>query len=153
MLWRMRALLQRVSKGRVSVNGEVMGAIGQGLVILLGAGPDDDKTTARKLAQKATHLRLFPDEAGRMNLSLLEVGGGALVVSQFTLYADCKKGRRPSFTGAAPPEVAAPLVDHFVRCLREEGIATVAQGRFGAHMQVDIHNDGPVTIWLDSEQL
>ena len=130
-----------------------MGEIGQGLVILLGAGPGDGEAEADRLADKIATLRIFADSQGKTNLSLLDVGGGALVVSQFTLYADCRKGRRPSFVYAAPPEVAEPLVDYFARRLRKNGVSRVEMGEFGAMMLVEIENDGPFTIWLDTETL
>jgi len=146
----MRALLQRVIKGAVSVEGETIGQIERGLVILLGIKQGDTEDEARWLARKVANLRIFEDEEGRFNRSLLEVGGEALVVSQFTLYGDARRGRRPSFTEAAPPEEAAPLVDRFCDFLREEGVRRVAEGRFGAHMLVEILNDGPVTLMLDT---
>lgn len=146
----MRVLLQRVSHGRVSVDGEPVAQIGAGLVILVGVGPDDGEEQARYLAEKIANLRIFEDSEGKLNLSLLDVGGEALVVSQFTLYADTRKGRRPSFTAAAPPEVASPLVDRFAGMLRDLGVATQS-GAFGAHMLVEIHNDGPVTIWMERD--
>ena len=147
----MRILLQRVSHAAVDVDGRTHGAIGRGLVLLLGVGAGDTRAEADKLADKVVHLRIFNDEAGKFNHSLIEVDGGALVVSQFTLYANARKGRRPSFTQAAPPDVAAPLCEYFAHRLRELGVNHVAAGVFGAHMDVQIHNDGPVTIWLESE--
>ena len=141
----MKAVLQRVKKGAVSVGDEKIGEIGQGLVILLGVGPDDHEDQAQKLAYKIVHMRIFPDEAGKMNLSLLDVRGEALVVPQFTLFADTRRGHRPSFTDAGPPDLANPLAAFFANCLRDLGIDT-AEGEFGAHMLVEIHNDGPVTI-------
>jgi D-tyrosyl-tRNA(Tyr) deacylase len=144
----MKALIQRVQKGSVSVGGKLLSGVNQGLVILLGVGPDDTREKAQKLARKITHLRIFEDEIGKMNLSLLEVKGEALVVPQFTLYADTRKGQRPSFTDAAPPVVAEPLVTYFASCLEDLGIST-AMGQFGAHMLVEIHNDGPVTILIE----
>ncbi|HEY9720557.1 MAG TPA: D-aminoacyl-tRNA deacylase [Oscillatoriaceae cyanobacterium] len=146
----MRALLQRVSQGSVSVEGEVLGRIGRGYVVLLGVGPNDTPAEADWLAQKIADLRLFADAEGKMNRSLADIGGEVLVVSQFTLYADARKGRRPSFTDAAPPAIAIPLYEHFVAKLRALGF-TVGTGRFGADMRVEIHNDGPVTIWLTRE--
>ncbi len=146
----MRVLLQRVSHAKVSVEGRVLAEIGRGLVILLGVGHGDGEAQARWLAEKIAHLRVFEDENGKTNLSLLDVGGEAIVVSQFTLYADTRKGRRPSFVRAAPPEIAAPLVEQFAQFLREQGV-NVGMGEFGAHMLVEIHNDGPVTIWLERE--
>ena len=144
----MRVVLQRVRRGRVSVGGETVAAIGPGLVILLGVGPGDGEDQARDLVAKIANLRIFEDEQGKINCSLLEIGGEAIVVSQFTLYADTRKGRRPSFTEAAPPEVASPVVERFATLLREQGIPTQT-GQFGAHMLVEIDNDGPVTIWLE----
>jgi D-tyrosyl-tRNA(Tyr) deacylase len=144
----MRALLQRVKYGKVTVNGQVTAEIGQGLVILLGIGPEDGPPQVEFLADKAAGLRIFEDPDGKMNLSLLDVGGAAIVVSQFTLYADTRKGRRPSFTDAALPDHARPLVDLFAQSLRDMNIHT-GQGVFGAEMLVEIHNDGPVTIWLE----
>ncbi|MDQ4077494.1 MAG: D-aminoacyl-tRNA deacylase [Chloroflexota bacterium] len=149
----MRVLLQRVSRGSVEVAGEMVGAIGQGLVLLVGVTQQDGEAEAEKLAYKVAHLRIFGDEEGKFNHSLLDVGGEALVVSQFTLYADARKGRRPSFIDAARPEQAEPLVDYFAEQLRKLGVARVATGRFGAFMLVEIHNQGPVTIWLDSDAL
>lgn len=146
----MRAILQRVSSGRVSVAGEVIGAIGPGLVILLGIAQDDTEAEGQRLAKKITHLRIFSDEAGKMNRSALEVGAEILLVSQFTLYADCVKGRRPSYTAAAPPDMAEPLVEAFALALRSLGLTKVATGQFGANMLVEINNDGPVTIMLDT---
>jgi D-tyrosyl-tRNA(Tyr) deacylase len=145
----MRAVVQRVSQASVKVGDEVVGAIGQGLLILLGIGVGDSEAEARLLAEKTANLRIFADEEGRFNRSLLDIGGEALVVSQFTLYADTRRGRRPSFSDAAPPEIAAPLVDIFADELRRLGVA-VSTGRFGAMMQVALVNDGPVTILLDS---
>ena len=147
----MRAVLQRVTKGSVTVDNEAVAQIGLGYVILLGVGPDDTPAIARELAEKTAYLRVFEDEAGKMNLSLLDVGGAAIVVSQFTLYADTSRGRRPSFINAAKPELAEPLVEVFTSRLREMGVAT-RQGVFGAHMVVDIRNDGPVTILLELPQ-
>ena len=145
----MRALLQRTTGARVQVDGEVVGDIGPGLVILLGVGPDDTEAVAVDLARKAAELRIFRDEDGRTNRSLLDVSGEALVVSQFTLFADTHRGRRPGFTGAAAPDLAAALVERFAATLRGLGV-TVAQGRFGAEMAVELVNDGPFTIWLDT---
>jgi D-tyrosyl-tRNA(Tyr) deacylase len=144
----MRALLQRVSKASVTVNGQTLSAIGKGLLILLGIGHDDQEEHAKFLAEKIANLRVFEDEQGKTNLSILDVKGEAIVVSQFTLYADTRKGRRPSFTDAAFPEVAEPLVNRFVELLRDYGVPTQT-GKFGAHMEVEIHNNGPVTIWLE----
>ncbi len=148
----MRALLQRVSRASVTVDEQIVGQIGQGLLVLLGAGQGDSEAQVKTLADKIVHLRIFEDAAGKMNLSLLDIGGSALVVSHFTLYADTRKGRRPSFTDAAPPALAEPLVEHFKAALAAYGVP-VAGGVFGAHMEVELINDGPVTIWLDSEHL
>ncbi len=144
----MRALLQRVKHGKVSVDNKPIAEIGQGLVILLGVGNGDGEEQARFLAGKIAALRIFEDAEGKSNLSILDVGGAAIVVSQFTLYADTRKGRRPSFTEAALPEVAAPLVARFAELLAAHGVPTQT-GEFGAHMLVEIENDGPVTIWLE----
>jgi D-tyrosyl-tRNA(Tyr) deacylase len=144
----MRALLQRVSKATVTVNEQTISAIGNGLLILLGVGHGDGEEQARFLAEKTANLRVFEDEQGKTNLSILDVKGEAIVVSQFTLYADTRKGRRPSFIDAALPDVAEPLVHRFVELLRSHGVPTQT-GKFGAHMEVEIHNDGPVTIWLE----
>jgi D-tyrosyl-tRNA(Tyr) deacylase len=145
----MRTVIQRVSHGKVTVDDRIVAEIDRGLVILLGVGPQDTETQARFLAEKVANLRIFEDAQEKMNLSLLDVQGQAIVVSQFTLYADARKGRRPSFTEAAPPEIARPLVDRFVALLHELGVPTQA-GVFGAHMLVDIANDGPVTISLEA---
>ena len=144
----MRALLQRVSNASVKVQDKVISQIGKGLVVLLGVGHGDGEEQVRFLAEKIANLRIFEDEHGKTNLSVLDVQGEAIVVSQFTLYADSRKGRRPSFTEAALPEDARPLVDRFVEALRGHGVPTQT-GQFGAHMLVEIHNDGPVTIWLE----
>ncbi|MBI4760535.1 MAG: D-tyrosyl-tRNA(Tyr) deacylase [Chloroflexi bacterium] len=144
----MRVLLQRVSKASVTVEGRVIAQIEKGLVVLLGVGHGDGEEQARFLAEKTANLRIFEDEQGKTNLSVLDVKGEAIVVSQFTLYADARKGRRPSFTDAALPEVAEPLVNRFAEALRGYGVPTQT-GQFGAHMLVEIHNDGPVTIWLE----
>ena len=146
----MRLLLQRVRRASVSVENEVIGKIGPGLVVLVGIGQGDGEEQARYLARKTAELRIFEDAQGKTNLSLRDVNGAALVISQFTLYADTRKGRRPSFVHAARPEVAEPLFNRFVELLQAEGVA-VQTGRFGAHMLVEIHNDGPVTIWLERE--
>lgn len=144
----MRALIQRVTFARVSVDGREVAAIGPGLLVLLGVGQGDGDEQARFLAEKIATLRIFGDDQGKFNRSLLDVGGEALVVSQFTLYGDARKGRRPSFTDAAPPDLAAPLVERFADFLRAQGVPT-RTGEFGAHMLVELANDGPVTIWLE----
>jgi D-tyrosyl-tRNA(Tyr) deacylase len=144
----MRVVIQRVSKASVSVEGKTVGAIGCGLVALVGIAQGDSEEQAEWLARKIASLRIFEDAEGKMNAGLLDVGGAALVISQFTLYADTRKGRRPSFVQAAAPDVAEPLVDHFARALEECGVS-VQTGVFGAMMLVEIHNDGPVTVILD----
>ncbi|NMC53426.1 MAG: D-tyrosyl-tRNA(Tyr) deacylase [Chloroflexi bacterium] len=144
----MRAVVQRVKQGSVTIDGAVKASIGQGLVILLGVGPEDGPENASALARKIAMMRIFSDEQGKMNLSVLDVQGEVIVVSQFTLYADTRKGHRPSFVKAAPPELASPLVDQFAALLREQGVPTQT-GEFGADMLVKIENDGPVTIWLE----
>ena len=144
----MRALIQRVSEASVEVDGERIAAIGGGLLVLVAAGAADGAEAPAQLAGKVARLRIFADAEGRMNRSIADVGGEALVVSQFTLYADVRRGNRPGFTDAAPPGIGEPLVDAFCAALREEGVP-VATGRFGAHMQVALVNDGPVTLWLD----
>ncbi|MCX8023650.1 MAG: D-aminoacyl-tRNA deacylase [Thermanaerothrix sp.] len=146
----MRALLQRVREASVQVEGQTVARIGPGFAILLGVGLEDTVEKAATLARKIALLRVFEDEAGKMNLSIQDVKGEALVVSQFTLYADTRKGNRPSFTQAAPPDVARPLVEAFAEHLKSYGIP-VQQGVFGAHMLVYILNDGPVTIWLEQQ--
>ncbi len=148
----MRAVLQRVTHAAVTIDGEAVGSIGPGLVVLLGVAQGDGPQEARRLAAKTAELRIFADEASHFSRSLLETGGAALVVSQFTLLADVRKGRRPSFVAAAPPEEASPLVDAYAEALREQGVS-VATGRFGAHMLVELENDGPVTIVLDTTDL
>jgi D-aminoacyl-tRNA deacylase len=148
----MRAVCQRVSQARVRVAGEIVAEIGTGLCVLLGVGRGDAGGEAARLAGKVARLRVFPDAAGRFDRSLLDAAGAALVVSQFTLYADARKGRRPSFIQAAPPEQAEALVERLVATLRELGVTT-ATGRFRSHMLVEIQNDGPVTIWLDTGEL
>ncbi|MBN1536013.1 MAG: D-tyrosyl-tRNA(Tyr) deacylase [Anaerolineales bacterium] len=144
----MRALIQRVSSGSVIIDNSTVAKIERGLVILLGIAPGDGEEQARYLVEKIANLRIFEDADGKLNLSLLDIGGEAIVVSQFTLYADTRKGRRPSFTDAALPEIASPLVDRFAELLTAQGIPT-QKGVFGAHMLVNIANDGPVTIWLE----
>ena len=144
----MRAVVQRVSRASVSVDGSVVGTIDGGVVVLVGVTHADTEDQAEWLARKIAGLRIFEDAEGKINAGLLDVDGQALVVSQFTLYADARKGRRPGFTDAAPPQVAEPLVDRFTEALRDHGIH-VETGVFGAHMLVEIHNDGPVTILLE----
>jgi D-tyrosyl-tRNA(Tyr) deacylase len=144
----MRVLIQRVSQASVTVDQQTISKIGKGLLILLGIGHGDSEEQVKFLVEKVANLRIFEDEQGKTNLSVLDVKGEAIVVSQFTLYADTQKGRRPSFIDAAVPEAAAPLVERFAELLREHGVPTQA-GEFGAHMLVEIHNDGPVTIWLE----
>jgi D-tyrosyl-tRNA(Tyr) deacylase len=146
----MRAVCQRVSEARVRVDGEVVGEIGLGWMVLLGVGPHDDEAVAARIADKIVGLRVFEDEDGKMNRSVLDVGGSVLLVSQFTLYADTSRGRRPGFTGAAPPAIAEPLVERVADLMSERGLA-VATGRFGAMMDVEIVNHGPVTIVLADE--
>ena len=149
----MRVLLQRVSKASVTVDNQVTGQIDQGYLLLLGVAHNDTPQIADKLADKIVNLRIFNNDAGKFDLSLLDVQGSALVVSQFTLFADCKKGRRPNFTQAGKPDEAAPLCDYFMDRLKKLGIKNVQSGIFGEHMDVEIHNDGPVTIYLDSNDL
>jgi D-tyrosyl-tRNA(Tyr) deacylase len=147
----MRAVLQRVSRASVVIGGEVAGAIDRGLLVLLGVAPDDTAERARWLADKVVGLRVFADDEGKMNRDVTEAGGALLVVSQFTLFGDCKKGRRPSFVGAAGPDVAVPLYEAYLDALRGMGIP-VASGRFAADMQVELVNDGPVTLILDTAE-
>lgn len=149
----MRAVLQRVSGASVTIDGAQSRSIGPGFVILLGVTDTDDEKTAKQLAQKIAVLRVFPDGQGKLNLSLLDTGGAALVVSNFTLYADARKGRRPSFVKAARPPRSDMLYQHFVQCLADAGVQDVKTGEFGADMLVNIQNDGPVTLILDSEEL
>ncbi len=146
----MRACIQRVSQARVVVDGEITGEVGPGLLVLLGVAQRDTDAELTWLADKIVGLRIFEDDQGKMNRSLAEVGGEMLVVSQFTLYGDCRKGRRPSFIAAAPPEQAEQMYDQFVEHVSRQGVP-VATGRFRAHMQVELTNDGPVTIWIDTE--
>jgi len=148
----MRAVLTRVSSASVTIDGEVVGKIGKGFLILLGVGPEDTREHCRYLAQKALGLRIFEDENGKMNLGLDQVGGEVLVVSQFTLYGNCRKGRRPSFTDAAPPELGNELYEAFLEECTALGYPP-QHGQFGADMKVDSVNDGPVTLWLDTQQL
>lgn len=145
----MRAVVQRVTRASVTVSGERVGEIGPGLLILLGIRPDDDHDAIAWLTSKLAGLRIFRDDDGKMNRSVLEAGGSALVVSQFTLYGDCRKGKRPSFIGAAPPEIAEPLYEAFIAQMRSLGVPTQT-GRFGAMMDVELINDGPVTLILDT---
>ena len=145
----MRAVIQRVRSARVVVGDEVVGAVGPGLLVLLGVAPADTDAEVQWLADKVVGLRIFADDEGKMNRSVADVSGGVLVVSQFTLYGDCRKGRRPSFVGAAPPEVAEPLYEAFLNAVKALGVPTAA-GRFGAMMQVELVNDGPVTLILDT---
>jgi D-tyrosyl-tRNA(Tyr) deacylase len=146
----MRAVVQRVSHARVLVDGEVTGEIGRGLLVLLGVGRSDTEEEARWLAEKIAGLRIFEDDEGKMNRGLSDIDGGMLIVSQFTLYGDCRKGRRPSFIDAAPPDLAIPLYEAFITAVKALGIPTAA-GRFAAMMQVELVNDGPVTLIVDSK--
>jgi D-tyrosyl-tRNA(Tyr) deacylase len=146
----MRVVVQRVSEARVRIDGEIVGKIARGVLVLLGITASDTPEQAEWLADKIVGLRIFEDDAGKMNLDLIEVGGSALIVSQFTLYGDCRKGRRPSFIEAAPPAIAVPLYAAFVDAVRARGVPT-ATGRFGAMMQVELINDGPVTLIVDSK--
>ena len=146
----MRLVIQRVRQASVAVDGKVIGKIGKGLVVLVGVRDGDDELHAKWLAEKCVNLRIFGDDAGKFNLSAIEVGAEILAVSQFTLYADCRKGRRPSFVHAAPPGISEPLYNQFVQYLRQSGLK-VAEGSFGARMLVEIFNDGPVTIIIDSD--
>lgn len=146
----MRLVIQRVKSGRVSVGGRALAEIGSGLVVLVGVGPDDTETQPIILAEKTANLRIFEDDAGKMNRSILETGGAVIAVSQFTLYADTRKGRRPSFTDAALPQIARPLVDRLAAQLNILGVPTQS-GEFGAHMLVEIANDGPVTIYFSGK--
>jgi len=148
----MRVVVQRSKEASVSVESKVVGAIEFGLVVLLAIAPDDTEKQAHWMAEKIAHLRIFPDQDGKMNRSVLDEGGGILVISQFTLYGDCRKGRRPHFGGAARPEIAIPLYEYFCSCLRQIGISSVETGRFGAMMQVQLINDGPVTLVIDSKR-
>jgi D-tyrosyl-tRNA(Tyr) deacylase len=146
----MRVLLQRVKKASVTIENNEVRSIETGLVAFLGVREGDDDSAARYLADRTVNLRLFEDQEGKTNLSLRDVGGSILAISQFTLYADCTRGRRPGFTNAGRPEIALPLYQGFVKYLKEQQVR-VAEGEFGAHMLVEIHNDGPFTIWLDSD--
>jgi D-tyrosyl-tRNA(Tyr) deacylase len=146
----MRVVVQRVAWAKVTVAGEVVGRVGPGMLILLGVGPSDTEADGAWLARKLSGLRIFEDADGKMNLSMLDEGFGALVISQFTLYGDCRKGRRPSFVKAAHPDLARPLYERFCQQLAETGVVSVERGRFGADMAVELHNDGPVTLVLDA---
>ena len=148
----MRAVVQRVAGCQVSVDGREISAIGRGLLVLLGVGPDDGESDVESMSEKITNLRIFEDEQGKMNLSLIDVKGEMMVVSQFTLYADCRRGRRPSFTAAAPPEHGEARYNSFVESVTARGV-TICTGAFGARMMVELRNDGPVTIALDSKDL
>ena len=147
----MRILLQRVSHASVVVDEQPIGSIDRGYLLLVGVGKDDTQETVNKLAKKVVNLRLFPNDEGKFDKSLIDVEGGGLVVSQFTLFGDARKGNRPSFIDAAPPELASPLCDAFAQALRGLGVSRVETGRFGADMKVSLCNDGPVTLWLDSD--
>ena len=147
----MRALVQRVTHASVTVEGDCVGKISEGLLVLLGVGPNDTEKEADFLAKKCANLRIFTDENDKMNLSLLDIGGQMLVVSQFTLYADCSHGRRPAFIGAAAPELANRLYEYFQQSVQKEGVQTVQHGIFGADMKVELLNDGPVTILMDTK--
>jgi D-aminoacyl-tRNA deacylase len=147
----MKAVVQRVDEASVTVDDEIVGKIGMGLLVLVGVGQDDDESDAKWLAQKVSHLRIFEDEQGKMNLSAKDKGGAILAVSQFTLFGDCQRGRRPSFASAARPEKAEPLFEKFVALVKAEGLPCET-GRFQTHMDVRLHNDGPVTLWIDSKQ-
>ena len=149
----MRALIQRVSYASVTVEGECVGKIEKGLLVLLGVGPQDTEKQADFLAEKCANLRISVDENDKMNLSLLDIGGEMLVVSQFTLYADCRKGRRPSFVNAAAPAEADRLYEYFQQSVKNAGVAKVEHGKFGASMQVELLNNGPVTIMLDTDEI
>jgi D-aminoacyl-tRNA deacylase len=146
-----RALLQRVSRAEVRIGDEIVGSIGPGLLVLVGVGLEDDAATAEALGRRVAELRIFADDDGRTNRSLVDVGGAALVVSQFTLFADTRRGRRPGFTEAAPPSVAIPLYERFCRAVEAAGVP-VQRGRFGAEMAVELVNDGPFTMWLDTDE-
>uniref|UniRef100_A0A7V4KBX1 D-aminoacyl-tRNA deacylase n=1 Tax=Fervidobacterium pennivorans TaxID=93466 RepID=A0A7V4KBX1_FERPE len=148
----MRAVVQRVTKASVTVDNEVIGKISNGIVILLGVGKDDTEEDAKYLAEKIVNLRIFDDENGKMNLSLLDVKGQALIISQFTLYGDCRKGRRPSYSDSAPPDLAKALYEKFIELVKNYGVHAET-GIFAAHMLVEIHNDGPVTLLLDSKKV
>jgi D-aminoacyl-tRNA deacylase len=146
----MRAVIQRVNRASVTVDGDVSGQIDRGILVLLGVGPEDTEASGAWLAAKIANLSIFSDDSGKMNDSVLDCGGGVLVVSQFTLYGDCRKGRRPSFVGAAHPDIAEPLYERFCQQLTSAGVAGLQRGVFGANMQVSLDNDGPVTLVIDS---
>ncbi|MCX7654066.1 MAG: D-aminoacyl-tRNA deacylase [Fervidobacterium sp.] len=148
----MRAVVQRVTKASVSVDNVIVGKINKGIVILLGVGKDDDIDDAKYMAEKIVNLRIFDDENGKMNLSLLDVNGEALIISQFTLYGDCRKGRRPSYTDSASPLIAQQLYEKFIELVASYGVF-VQTGIFGEHMEVEIHNNGPVTLLIDSKKV
>lgn len=147
----MKAAVQRVGWAKVSVNGEVVSRIGHGLLVLLGVSVEDSAADAQAIASKIAGLRIFADDGGMMNLSFAEAGGEVLVISQFTLYGDVRRGRRPSFIEAAPPEIASPLIDQVCQAMRSQGIA-VSEGSFGTHMEVELLNDGPVTLIVETRQ-
>lgn len=149
----MKALIQRVTHASVTVDGERLSEIGQGLLILLGVKAGDTQKETEYLAEKTVNLRIFTDDEGKMNRSLLDIDGQALIISQFTLCADCKKGRRPSYTGAAAPDEADQLYQEFIELVRQAGVKKVGEGRFGADMKVELLNDGPVTIMLDTDEI
>ena len=149
----MRVIVQRVQSSRVEIDGEVSGEIGQGLMVLLGIAEGDGQEQCDFLADKLVHFRIFTDEQEKMNLSLQDINGEMLIVSQFTLNGDCKKGRRPSFVAAARPETAVPLYEYFIDAVKRQGVKKVATGQFGADMQVYIQNDGPVTLMLDTDEI
>lgn len=148
----MRALIQRVKRASVTINSQITGKINEGLLIFLGVGEDDTEKQVQYLVEKCTGLRIFTDEQDKMNLSVKDINGEILVVSQFTLYGDCKKGKRPSFVRAARPETAIPLYESFIAHCKNTGL-NVQTGEFGADMQIELINDGPVTIWLDTEEM
>ena len=149
----MKAIIQRVISASVTVDGRIQGEVGEGLLVLLGVKPEDTEKEAEYLAAKLCNLRIFTDQEDKMNLSLLSIGGEMLVVSNFTLYGDCRKGNRPSFVGAARPETAQPLYNYFMECVRKQGVSKVASGVFGAHMEVRLVNNGPVTLVLDTDEI
>ena len=149
----MRVIVQRVKESRVEIGGETVGQIGQGLMVLLGITDTDTKAHCDFMADKLVNLRIFTDDQDKMNLSLQDISGEMLIVSQFTLYGDCKKGRRPSFVGAAKPDIAIPLYEYFIEAVKAKGVKKVETGQFGADMQVYIQNDGPVTLMLDTDEI